>query len=77
MSDGAESQTLWRSIVGRPWIWQAVVWIVIGVAWIVLAVGGDGVWRWIVGGAWLVIGVLWMFVAVSDRRHGRGRYEGR
>ena len=48
-----------------------------GVAWIVLAVGGDGVWRWIVGGVWLVIGVLWMFVAVSDRRHGRGRYEGR
>jgi len=77
MSDDADAQALWRSIVGRPWIWQAVVWIVIGVAWIVLAVGGDGVWRWIVGGVWLVIGMLWMFVAVSDRRHGRGRYEGR
>jgi hypothetical protein len=77
MSDDADAQALWRSIVGRPWVWQAVAWIVIGAAWIALAVGADGVWRWIVGGIWLGIGVLWLFVAISDRRHGRGRYEGR
>ncbi|WP_439693142.1 hypothetical protein ACRQ4B_02550 [Curtobacterium sp. SP.BCo] len=77
MSDDADGEALWRTIVGRPWVWQGVVWIAIGLVWIGLAVGAEGVWRWIAGGIWLGIGVLWLFVAISDRRHGRGRYVGR
>lgn len=77
MSDDADGQALWRSIVGRPRVWQGVAWIAIGLVWIALAVGGDGVWRWVVGGVWSVIGVLFLLVAIWDRRHGRGRYAGR
>ena len=77
MSDDADGQALWRSIVGRPRVWQGVVWIAIGLVWIALAVGGEEVWRWVVGGLWSVIGALYLFVAIWDRRHGRGRYAGR
>jgi len=74
VSEDAGAQALWRSIVGRPWVWQAVGWLVIGAVWIVLAIGGHEAWRWVVGVAWIVLGGLMLAVAVWDRRHRQGRY---
>ncbi|WFR67464.1 hypothetical protein P9139_02610 [Curtobacterium flaccumfaciens] len=60
--------------MGRPAVWQGVVWIAIGAVWLALAAFEAGVWRWIVGGAWVVLGVLVLAVALFDRKHGLGRY---
>jgi uncharacterized membrane protein HdeD (DUF308 family) len=73
MSDEAP-RGAWRMIVGRPRVWQGVVWTLIGVLWLVLAVLGSETWRWVIGDIWIVLGVLQLTVAASDRRHRRGRY---
>lgn len=73
MSNDATNEP-WRTIVGRPRVWQGVGSTLLGVVWLVLAALGTEPWRWIVGSLWLLIGVLLLVVAVSDRRHGRGRY---
>ncbi|WIB77484.1 hypothetical protein DEJ28_17855 [Curtobacterium sp. MCPF17_002] len=64
----------WRTIVGRPRIWQGIAWTLIGVLWLTLAVLGTETWRWVIGGVWTVLGGVLLTVAISDRRHGRGRY---
>ena len=73
MSNEATNEP-WRTIVGRPRIWQGVGLTLLGALWLTLAAFGSEPWRWIVGAAWVVIGVLLLSVAVFDRRHGRGRY---
>lgn len=64
----------WRMIVGRPRVWQGGGLSLLGALWLTLAGFGSEPWRWIVGGAWIVIGLFNLAVAISDRRHGRGRY---
>ncbi|MBT2503645.1 hypothetical protein [Curtobacterium sp. ISL-83] len=78
MTETQRTEDTWRFLVGRPYRWQGVGMIGLGLVWLVLAVTGDGhLWRWIAGVAWLALGLASLLVARWDHRHGRGRYAGR
>lgn len=73
--DNAQRSTLRRRIVGKPALWQGIVWTALGLVWLALAVTDPTtIWRWVIGGLWVVLGVVNLAVSVSDYRNRRGRY---
>ena len=76
MTSDRRAGGVWRRrIIGKPSIWQGVIWTVLGLVWISLTIFDPGhVWRWVLGGLYIVLGVSTLAAAVQDYRHRRGRY---
>jgi len=67
MSDSQSQRTIWRSIVGRPYRWQGIAWMILGLFWLsIVATQDSQPWRWVVGVVWLALGLLWLVTAFSD-----------
>jgi hypothetical protein len=56
-----------RALFGRPRLWAAVVWLVIGAVWLVLGIVEPTVFHFVLAAVWLVLGAGALTVALRDR----------
>ncbi|WP_146243651.1 hypothetical protein [Curtobacterium sp. MCBD17_008] len=71
--DPQESRTLSRWLFGRPSLWLACGWLVVGLMWLGLAVAEPSAFRYFIAAPWIIGGIGMLIVALRDRANRRGR----